>query len=85
MIVAHRSLSGIREFPVIIQLCIFNDKLFVIVKLMHAWYFEHYRAFELNSLSSKEVRLLSLHDLADTYAVADYTVAGVVLVFLYFS
>lgn len=49
MIVTHGSTSGLPEFAEIIQMCVINENLFLIVKVLCGWYNEHYRAFELSS------------------------------------
>ena len=72
MIVAHGSASGLPEFAEIIQMCIINEELFLIVKVLCGWYSAHYRAFELNLLPSREIKLVALSDLTDTYPLADY-------------
>lgn len=73
MIVVHGSKSGLPEFAEIFQMCVINDRLFLIVNVMCAWYNEHYRAFALD-LPSKAMKLLALDELMDVYPLSDYRV-----------
>lgn len=82
MIVAHGSAGCLAEFAEIIQMCIINENLFFIVKVLLGWYNEHYRAFELNSSPSREVKFLALSELTDTYPLADYMVGSTRMVTL---
>lgn len=42
MIVAYGSASGLPEFAEIIQMCVINEELFLIVKMLCGWYSAHY-------------------------------------------
>lgn len=74
MIVAYGSASGLPEFAEIVQTCVVNEELFLIVKVLCGWYIEHYRAFELRLSPSRETKLAALSELLDTYPLADYVV-----------
>lgn len=76
MIVAHGSVGGLPEFAEIIQMCVINEMLFLIVKVLCGWYTEHYRAFELSLSPSSEVKLLALSELTDPYPLASYRVGS---------
>ncbi|XP_051813200.1 uncharacterized protein LOC127536542 isoform X4 [Acanthochromis polyacanthus] len=76
MIVAHGSACGLPEFAEIIQMCIIDGNLFVIVRVLCAWYIEHYRAFELRLSPAREVKLLALSELTDAYPLAAYMVGS---------
>ncbi len=76
MIVAYGSTSGLPEFAEIIQMCVINEELFLIVNVLCGWYSEHYRAFELSSSPSRETKLVALSELTDTYPLADYMVGS---------
>lgn len=68
--------SGLPEFAEIIQMCVINEELFLIVKMLCGWYSAHYRAFELSSSPSREIKLVALSELTDTYPLADYIVGS---------
>lgn len=80
MIVAYGSAGGLPEFAEVTQMCIIQDKLSFIVKVLCAWYREHFRAFALTSSPSREVALVTLEQLTDAYPLADYMVAGMRMV-----
>ncbi|KAL7877515.1 hypothetical protein SRHO_G00041580 [Serrasalmus rhombeus] len=82
MIVAHGSVGGMPEFAEIIQMCVMNETLFLIVKGMCGWYNEHYRAFELSRSLTREIKLVALNELADTYPLASYMVGSSCMVAL---
>lgn len=82
MIVTHGSTSGLPEFTEIIQMCVINENLFLIVKVLCGWYNEHYRAFELSMSPSREIKLLALSELCDTYPLADYMIGPIRMVTL---
>lgn len=86
MIVVHGSCGGLPEFSEIIQLCILKGALSLIVKKFSAWYWEHFRAYELEP--TRLVALVGWKDLADHYPLADYKVGSKRMVtlkrFLYF-
>lgn len=65
-IVAYGSASGLPEFAEIVQTCVVNEELFLIVKVLCGWYIEHYRAFELSLSPSRETKLVALSELLDT-------------------
>lgn len=74
MVVAYGSVSGLPEFAEIIQMCIVNGELFLIVKLLCGWYRDHYRAFELTSSPSRELKFVAVDELTDNYPLADYMI-----------
>lgn len=53
------------QFAEIIQMCIMDGNLFLRVRVLCAWYTEHYRAFELRLSPARDVKLLALSDLTD--------------------
>lgn len=73
MIVVHGTESGLPEFSEIFQMCVIDDRLFLIVDVLCAWYNEHYRAFALEQ-SSKKMKLVALEELMDIYPLCDYRV-----------
>lgn len=76
MILAHGSLAGLPEFVEIIQMTVVEDALFFIVRKLSAWYWEHYRAYEIKKCHGADLELVDPDDLADPYPLADYTVGG---------
>lgn len=74
MVVAHGSVAGLPEYAEISQICVINEMLFLIVKVLCGWYTEHYRAFELSLSPSREVKLVALSELTDLYPLASYMV-----------
>lgn len=76
MVVAYGSVSGLPEFAEIIQMCVVNGELFLMVKLLCGWYRDHYRAFELSSSPSREFKLVALDELTDNYPLADYMIGS---------
>ncbi|KAJ8257540.1 hypothetical protein GJAV_G00186690 [Gymnothorax javanicus] len=54
MIVVHGSEGGFPEFAEILQMCVFSERLFLIVKVLCGWYSDHYRAFELSLSPSRD-------------------------------
>ena len=82
MIIAHGSLAGLPEFTEIIQMIVVKDKLLLIVRKLSAWYWEHFRAYELKRCPPNEVELVDPNKLADPYPLADYTIGGMRLITL---
>lgn len=76
MIVAHGSVSGLPEFAEIMQMCVINEELFLIVEVLCGWYSGHYRAFELSLSPSRETKLVALSELNDNCPLADYLVGS---------
>lgn len=74
MIVVHGSAAGLPEFAEVVQMAIVHCRLNFIVKEFSAWYWEHFRAFQLCSTSN--MSLIPLDDLVDQYPLADYRVGG---------
>lgn len=65
MVVAYGLVSGLPEFAEIIQMCVVNGELFLMVKLLCGWFRDHYRAFELSSSPSRELKLVAVDELTD--------------------
>ena len=82
MILIHSSLGGLPDFSEIIQMGILQEKLIFIVKKLSGWYMEHYRAYDLKTLPSKEVELVEPQELHDIYPLVDYKIRGMRLVTL---
>lgn len=76
MLVACGSTAGIPEFAEILQMCIKGDELSFIVRLLCAWYRDHFGAFELTSSPGKEIALVRLEELTDCYPLVAYTVGS---------
>lgn len=74
MVVVHGSVDGLPKFSEIMQMVVVEKSLSFIVKEFSAWYWEHFRAFQLCPTS--EVILIPLCDLVDQYPLADYRVGG---------
>ncbi|KAG9264843.1 hypothetical protein AMEX_G21178 [Astyanax mexicanus] len=72
MIIVHGSVGGLPDFAEILQMCVFVDTLIFICKKLCSWYREHYRAFELQSSSAREIVLVELSELTDSYPLVDY-------------
>lgn len=70
-----RGLSGsLPVFAEIVQMVVVERRLSFIVKEMSAWYWEHFRAFEL--CPTLQVSLIHHNALADYYPLADYHLGG---------
>nr|XP_046269580.1 uncharacterized protein LOC124072313 isoform X1 [Scatophagus argus] len=82
MLIVHGSVDGLPKFNEIIQLCILKEKLCFLVKDVCAWYREHYGGFELSASPTREVALIELGELEDSYPLAEYTVGGLRMVML---
>lgn len=54
------------EFAKITQICIIDQNLFVIVRVLCGWYIEHFRSFELSMCLTREVKLLALSEFTVT-------------------
>lgn len=68
----HGSVGGLPEFAEILQMCILENTLIFICKKLASWYREHYRAFEIQAPSAKEIVLAELSELIDDYPLVDY-------------
>lgn len=75
-VLAHGSLAGLAELVEIIQMIVVEDNLLFIIRKLSTWYWEHYRAYELNACPTKKVELVDPNQLADPYPLADYTFGG---------
>lgn len=82
MIVPHGSLAGMPEFAEIIQMVDVQNTLFFVIKKLAAWLWEHYRAYELKTCPTKEIKLIHPNEPSDPYPLVDYTVGGMRLITL---
>ena len=82
MIVAHGSFGGLPEFGEIHQICILQQRLFFVLKLLCGWYCEHYGAFQLTPSPVRELAVVEVSELVDEYPLAAYVVGGVRMVTL---
>lgn len=55
-------------------MCIVKNSLSFVIRILYAWYHEHFRAYELTLSPNREVALVDLEDRADAYPLRDYTV-----------
>jgi len=76
MLISFRSAGGLPEFAEILQMCIVKNSLHFVVKILCAWYQEHFRAFQLTVSPDREVALVDLEQLTDAYPLYDYMVGG---------
>lgn len=81
-IVAYGSEVGLPEFAEIHQICIRQQRLNFVLKLLCGWYSEHYGAFQLSVSPARELPLVEIFDLVDAYPLAAYLVGGVRMVTL---
>lgn len=72
MIISHGEMP---EFCEIIHMIIIQEKPLFVVRLLDAWYTEHYTAYILTT-SARGIQLLEHHSLTDPYPLADYTILG---------
>lgn len=82
MVVAYGSEGGLPEFGEIYQICILQQRLFFVLKLLCGWFCEHYGAFQLTPSPAREFRLVEIAELVDEYPLAAYVVGGVKMVTL---
>lgn len=76
MLISFGSAGDLPEFAEILQMCIVKNSLNFVVKVLCAWYQEHFRAFQLTVSPDKEVALVDLEPLTDAYPLYDYMVGG---------
>ncbi len=76
MLISFGSAGGLPEFAEILQICIVKSSLHFVVKVLCAWYQEHFRAFQLTVSPDREVALVDLDQLTDAYPLYDYMVGG---------
>ena len=72
MIIVHGSVGGLPEFAEILQMCTLENTLIFICRRLALWYREHYRAFEIQSYSEREIVVAELNELTDNYPLVDY-------------
>lgn len=82
LILAHGSFEGMPAFIEIIQMVVLQKELIFIVRKLSAWYLEHFRAYRLEILPTKEIDVLEPTQLTDCYPLADYTVGTMRLITL---
>ena len=82
MVVAHWSEGAVPEFGEIHQICIFNQRLFFVLKLLCGWYEEHYGAYELTPSPTQGLALVEVSELIDEYPLVAYLVGCVRMVTL---
>lgn len=82
MILALGSLAGLPEFVEIAQMIIVKENLLFIVKKFSAWYWKHFRAYELKPCPTRKLQLVEQHQLLDPYPLAQYRVRGMQLITL---
>ena len=82
MMLAHGSLAGVPEFVEITQMIVVEDNLLFIVRKLSAWYWEHFRAYELKPCPTRKLELVDQNELSDPYPLADYTIRGMRLITL---
>lgn len=73
MLIPYGSTGGLPDFAEILQICIAESSLSFVVRILCAWYHEHFRVYELTT-SSREVALVDLKNLTDVYPLCAYTV-----------
>lgn len=74
MLIPYGSTGELPEFAEILQICVIERSLSFVVRVLCAWYREHFRAYELTTSPNREVALVHLENLADAYPLCDYTV-----------
>ena len=74
MLLPFGQTGGLPDFAEIIQIIIVHKAPFFAVKVLSAWYDEHFRAFEVEY--TRRIEVLGQSQLADVYPLAAYTVAG---------
>ncbi|KAK0148560.1 putative nuclease HARBI1 [Merluccius polli] len=72
MIIVHGSVGGLPEFAEILQMCTLENTLIFICRRLASWYREHYRAFEIQSYSERQIVVAELNELTDNYPLVDY-------------
>lgn len=82
MVVAYGSEDGLPEFGETHQICILQQRLFFVLKLLCGWFCEHYGAFQLTPSPSREFTLVEISELVDEYPLAAYVIGGVKMVTL---
>lgn len=76
MVAARGSLAGLPEFCEIVHMILLQETLLFIVKILDAWYLEHYRAYDLVISSPRELKLVGARELTDPYPLAQYMIGG---------
>ncbi len=74
MLIPYGSTGGLPDFAEILQICIVESSLSFVVRVLCAWYREHFRAYELTTSPNREVALVDLEILADAYPLCAYSV-----------
>ncbi len=76
MLISFGSAGGLPVFAEILQICTVKSSLNFVVKVLCAWYQEHFGAFQLTVSSDREVALVDIDQLTDAYPLYDYMVGG---------
>ena len=74
MLIPYGSTGGLPDFAEIIQICIVENSVSFVVRVLCAWYHEHFRAYELTISPNREVAVVDAEHLLDAYPLCDYTV-----------
>lgn len=74
MLLPFGQTGGLPDFAEIIQIIIVHEAPFFAMKVLSAWYDEHFRAFEVEY--TRRIEVLEQPQLADVYPMAAYKVAG---------
>ncbi|XP_056450915.1 uncharacterized protein LOC130386152 isoform X1 [Gadus chalcogrammus] len=70
MILPYGSTGGLPDFVELNLILVMRGQLAFAVKCLHSWYWEHLRAFELES--TRQVTILEQQELTDSYPLAAY-------------
>lgn len=76
MIVTAGHCFGQPDFVKILSIIVNGDKVLFLSKELMAWYFEHYRSFQLEDCSYGEVIVLDVDDLNHYYPLVAYSIGG---------
>lgn len=79
MIISSGQLSGLPEFYKILNILVDSGKVSFVATKLSSWFMEHYRSYRLDS-SYKDLEILDPEDLNDYHALAEYCVAGQLMV-----
>lgn len=74
MLLPYGQVGGLPDFAEIIQIIIVHGAPFFVMKILSAWYDEHFRAFEVEY--TRRIEVLEQPQLADVYPLTAYKVAG---------
>lgn len=80
VVVVHGSEGGLPEFGEIHQICILDQRLFFVSKLLCGWHREHCGAFELTPCPTRERAVVEIGELIDGYPLAAHLLGCVRMV-----